>query len=67
MERYWRGEQRLTTIAHQCQMKSEQSDRVADAVNNLRDRLTEIAQSGNQRIQHVPRDGLQFSGSDEIR
>lgn len=53
LERYWRGEQRLTTIAHQCQVKSEQSDRVADAVNNLRDRLTEIAQSGNQEIDNI--------------
>ncbi|CCK64244.1 Conserved protein of unknown function [Mycobacterium canettii CIPT 140070017] len=53
MERYWRGEQRLATIAHQCAVKSEQSDRVADAVNHLRDRLTEIAQSGNQQIDQI--------------
>lgn len=43
LERYWRGEQRLATIAHQCEVKSDQSEQVADAVNYLRDRLTEIA------------------------
>ncbi|MCV6984822.1 DUF5632 domain-containing protein [Mycobacterium shinjukuense] len=53
LERYWRGEQRLATIAHQCEVKSDQSDRVADAVNYLRDRLTEIAQSGNQQIDQI--------------
>ncbi|WP_167480184.1 DUF5631 domain-containing protein [Mycobacterium pseudokansasii] len=53
LDRYWRGEQRLTTIAHQCQVKSEQSDRVADAVNHLRDRLKEIAKSGNEEIDQI--------------
>ncbi|WP_122496873.1 DUF5631 domain-containing protein [Mycobacterium attenuatum] len=53
LDRYWRGEQRLTTIAHQSQVKSEQSDRVADAVNNLRDRLKEIAHSGNEDIDRI--------------
>ncbi|CLQ86442.1 DUF5631 domain-containing protein [Mycobacterium tuberculosis] len=53
LERYWRGEQRLATIAHQCEVKSDQSEQVADAVNYLRDRLTEIAQSGNQQINQI--------------
>ncbi|WP_041179905.1 DUF5632 domain-containing protein [Mycobacterium canetti] len=53
LERYWRGEQRLATIAHQCEVKSDQSEQVADAVNYLRDRLTEIAQSGNQQIDQI--------------
>ncbi|UGT93404.1 DUF5631 domain-containing protein [Mycobacterium ostraviense] len=53
LERYWRGEQRVATIAHQCQVKSEQSDLVADAVNNLRDRLSEIAKSGNAEIDRI--------------
>ncbi|MEQ6326477.1 DUF5631 domain-containing protein [Mycobacterium canetti] len=53
LERYWRGEQRLATIAHQCEVKSDQSDRVADAVHHLRDRLTDIAQSGNQQIDQI--------------
>lgn len=34
LERYWRGEQRVTTSAHQCRVESEQGHRVADAVNN---------------------------------
>ena len=63
MERYWRGEQRLATIARQCQVKSEQSDLVADAVNNLRDRLTEIAQSGNEEIDRI----LEGGGSTEAK
>ncbi|CKP16369.1 putative transmembrane protein [Mycobacterium tuberculosis] len=50
---YWRGEQRLATIAHQCEVKSDQSEQVADTVNYLRDRLTEIAQSGNQQINQI--------------
>ncbi|WP_079021669.1 hypothetical protein, partial [Mycobacterium tuberculosis] len=53
LERYWRGEQRLATIAHQCEIKSDQSEQVADTVNYLRDRLTEIAQSGNQQINQI--------------
>ncbi|WRO42151.1 Hypothetical protein MUW33_2201 [Mycobacterium canetti] len=53
LERYWRGEQRLATIVHQCEVKSDQSEQVADAVNYLRDRLTEIAQSGNQQIDQI--------------
>ncbi len=53
LERYWRGEQRLATIAHQCEVKSDQSEQVADTVNYLRDRLTEIAQSGNQQINQI--------------
>ncbi|WRO42149.1 hypothetical protein MUW33_2199 [Mycobacterium canetti] len=53
LERYWRGEQRLATIAHQCEVKSDQSEHVADTVNYLRDRLTEIAQSGNQQIDQI--------------
>ncbi len=53
IERYWRGEQRLATIAHQCEVKSDQSEQVADTVNYLRDRLTEIAQSGNQQIDQI--------------
>ncbi|CCK60182.1 DUF5632 domain-containing protein [Mycobacterium canetti] len=53
LERYWRGEQRLATIAHQCEVKSDQSEQVADTVNYLRDRLTEIAQSGNQQIDQI--------------
>ncbi|CAM4440671.1 hypothetical protein MB901379_02838 [Mycobacterium basiliense] len=32
MDRYWRGEQRLATVAEQCDVKSVQSDRVANAV-----------------------------------
>ncbi|WP_162877619.1 hypothetical protein, partial [Mycobacterium persicum] len=63
LERYWRGEQRLSTIAHQCQVKSEQSDRVADAVNHLRDRLTDIAQSGNNDIDRI----LADKGSTETK
>ncbi|VAZ95034.1 hypothetical protein LAUMK4_03007 [Mycobacterium persicum] len=63
LERYWRGEQRVTTIAHQCQVKSEQSDRVADAVNNLRDRLSEIAKSGNEEIEQI----LSSNGYTEIK
>ncbi|GFP48189.1 hypothetical protein [Mycobacterium kansasii] len=63
LDRYWRGEQRLTTIAHQCQVKSEQSDRVADAVNHLRDRLTEIAKSGNEEIDQI----ISGSGSTESK
>ncbi|WP_152328889.1 DUF5631 domain-containing protein, partial [Mycobacterium tuberculosis] len=46
-------EQRLATIAHQCEIKSDQSEQVADTVNYLRDRLTEIAQSGNQQINQI--------------
>ncbi len=53
LERYWRGEQRLATIAHQCEVKSDQSEHVADTANYLRDRLTEIAQSGNQQIDQI--------------
>lgn len=53
LERYWRGEQRLATIVHQCEIKSDQSEQVADTVNYLRDRLTEIAQSGNQQINQI--------------
>ncbi|QUR67916.1 DUF5631 domain-containing protein [Mycobacterium spongiae] len=53
MERYLRGEQRLATIAEQCEVKSEQSDRVADAVNHLRDQLTDIARSGNEDIDRI--------------
>ncbi|WP_412768884.1 DUF5632 domain-containing protein [Mycobacterium canetti] len=53
LERYWRGEQRLATIAHQCEIKSDQSEQVADTVHHLRDRLTEIAQSGNQQIDQI--------------
>ncbi|WP_219818859.1 hypothetical protein, partial [Mycobacterium kansasii] len=63
LDRYWRGEQRLTTIAHQCQVKSEQSDRVADAVNHLRDRLKEIAKSGNEEIDQI----ISGSGSTESK
>ncbi|VAZ76484.1 hypothetical protein LAUMK4_03003 [Mycobacterium persicum] len=63
MERYWRGEQRLTTIAQQCDVKSRQSDRVADAVNNLRDRLTDIARSGNEEIDRI----LSGTGSPESK
>ncbi|WP_172836647.1 hypothetical protein, partial [Mycobacterium kansasii] len=51
--RYWRGEQRLTTIASQCEVKSAQSDLVADAVNHLRDQLSEIARSGNDEIERI--------------
>lgn len=51
--RYWRGEQRLVTISDQCKVKSRQSDRVADAVANLRDRLTDIAHSGNEDIDRI--------------
>ncbi|WP_183155184.1 hypothetical protein, partial [Mycobacterium kansasii] len=53
IERYWRSEQRLATIIQQCEAKSNQCDRVADAVNHLRDRLTEIAQSGNKQIDDI--------------
>lgn len=53
MERYSRGEQRLATLAEQCDVKSQQSDRVADTVNNLRDRLTEIARSANADIDRI--------------
>ncbi|WP_230864463.1 hypothetical protein, partial [Mycobacterium canetti] len=53
LERYWRGEQRLATIAHQCEVKSDQSEQVANAVHHVRDRLTEIAQSGNQQIDQI--------------
>lgn len=63
LERYWRGEQRITTVAHQCQVKSEQSDRVVDAVNNLRDRLSEIANSGNEEIDQI----LSGTGSTETK
>lgn len=63
LERYWRGEQRVATIAHQCQVKSEQSDLVADAVNHLRDRLSEIAESGNAEIDRI----LSGNGSTEAK
>lgn len=53
MDRYWRGEQRLSAIVHQCDAKSRQSELVADAVSNLRDRLTEIARSGNDEIDQI--------------
>ncbi|WP_240316775.1 hypothetical protein, partial [Mycobacterium persicum] len=63
LERYWRGEQRMATIAHRCRVKSEQNDRVADAVNNLRDRLSEIAKSGNDEIDRI----LSGSGSTKTK
>ncbi len=53
MDRYWRGEQRLTAIGDQCDIKSVQSGRVVDAVNNLRDRLRDIAHSGNDEIDRI--------------
>lgn len=53
MDRYWRGEQRLLTIGDQCDTKSVQSGRVVDAVNNLRDRLRDIAHSGNDEIDRI--------------
>ncbi|MDC8975464.1 DUF5631 domain-containing protein [Mycobacterium marinum] len=53
MDRYWRGEQRLVTIGDQCEVKSLQSVRVADAVGNLRDRLADIAHSGNKEIDQI--------------
>ncbi|WP_421845689.1 DUF5631 domain-containing protein [Mycobacterium sp.] len=53
LERYWQGEQQLETIAHQCDIKSCQNDRVADAINNLRDRLGEVAHSGNEEIDKI--------------
>ncbi|WP_373199446.1 DUF5631 domain-containing protein [Mycobacterium marinum] len=53
MDRHWRGAQRLATVAEQCDVKSRQSDRVTDAVNNLRDRLRDIAHSGNKEIDQI--------------
>ncbi|CDM77132.1 conserved hypothetical protein [Mycobacterium marinum E11] len=53
MHRYWRGEQRFTAIGDQCDIKSLQSDRVVDAVSNLRDRLRDIAHSGNEEIDRI--------------
>ncbi|VDM89271.1 hypothetical protein MB901379_02844 [Mycobacterium basiliense] len=53
MDRFLRGEHRLNTIAEQCDTKSRQSDLVADAVDNLRDQLTNIAQSGNGDIDQI--------------
>ncbi|WP_373142003.1 DUF5631 domain-containing protein [Mycobacterium marinum] len=53
MDRYWRGEQRLTAIGDQCDIKSLQSGHVVDAINNLRDRLRDIAHSGNEEINRI--------------
>ena len=58
IERYWRGEQHLSTIAGQCEAKSRQSDHVADAVNNLRDRLSEIARSGDYDSDRILSDAV---------
>ncbi|ACC41501.1 conserved hypothetical protein [Mycobacterium marinum M] len=53
MGRYWRGEQSLSATGEQCDTKSVQSGRVVDAVNNLRDRLRDIAHSGNGEIDRI--------------
>lgn len=52
-ERYWDGVKLLRNVVDQCDVKSTQSNRVVDAVNNLRDRLGEVAKSGNDHIDRI--------------
>ncbi|AEF34064.1 conserved hypothetical protein [Mycolicibacter sinensis] len=47
------GIKRLRKVRDDCRAKSAANSRVADAVNNLRDRLTEIARQGNQEINAI--------------
>lgn len=47
------GIKRLRKIRDDCRAKSTASSRVADAVNHLRDRLTEIANQGNKEINDI--------------
>lgn len=47
------GIKRLRKVRDDCHAKSTANGRVADAVNHLRDRLTEIARQGNQEIDDI--------------